>query len=165
MNAPMEAVPTRDGPRPAVSDGMPHRQIDQQSPTEVAADLVRRVFDALPPGVHAAPSRISVPGARALVLDDDVIAGPPAAFLIGREYAHVHPAPDHSLHLTLPPDAADRVVAAGWAEPHPAVTSGHAPAGAVMVYAPRTTAEVDVVLGLLDLSYRHATTPEPEVAP
>ncbi|WP_214368905.1 luciferase family protein [Pseudonocardia sp. H11422] len=160
MTAPTGALPARDGPRPMVSHGMPHRQLDQQPPAEAAADLARRMFDALPPGVHEAPSRISVPGARALVLDDDVPTGPPAAFLVGREYAHLHPAPDQSLHLTLPPDAHDTVVAAGWVEPHPAVVAGQVSAGAVMVYAPRTTAEVDVVLGLLDLSHRYATTPE-----
>ena len=44
------------------------------------------------------PSRISVPGARALALAPTEPTGPPEAFLIDREFAHLHPAPDHSLH-------------------------------------------------------------------
>jgi hypothetical protein len=54
-------------------------------------------------------SVISVPGARALWLDYSLHAGPPEAFLIGREFAHLHPGADHSLHAMLPPDHAE-----GW---------------------------------------------------
>jgi hypothetical protein len=150
-------LPTRAGSRPATSTGMPHRQLDQQ-PADPGA-LAERVFGHLPAGVHEAPSAISVPGARALVLDDEVPPGPPEAFLVGREFAHLHPAPDHSLHLTLPVAVVREAVAAGWAEPHPAVAAGAAPPTAVLVYAPRDAHEVDVVVDLLEQSHRFARTP------
>ncbi len=155
-------LPARRGPRPTVSSEIPHRQLDQQPPhADVRALLTRRLLGELPPGVHLAPSGISVPGARALVLDDDVPRGPDEAFLVGREFAHLHPAPDHSLHLTLPETTAREVVAAGWGEPHPLVATGEVPATTVMVYAPRTPEEVEIVCGLTHRSHRFARTPTP----
>jgi hypothetical protein len=43
-----------------------------------------------------------VPGARALPFDDDVEAGPDEAFVILREFCHLHPPYDASLHMCLP---------------------------------------------------------------
>jgi hypothetical protein len=37
----------------------------------------------------------------------------------GREFAHLHPAPDYSLHAMLPTETATDAVEAGWAEPRP----------------------------------------------
>lgn len=153
----LTALPHRPGPRPAVSAGIPHRQLDQQpDPAGLRLALVAAVLDDLPEDVHEEPSGISVPGARALVLDDATPPGPPAAFLVGREFAHLHPAPDSSLHLTLPEPMALEAVAAGWAEPHPLVATGRVPPTTVMVYAPRTRAEIDVARRLVDQSYEFA---------
>lgn len=154
----MTALPVRAGPRPATSAGMPHRQLDQPAPDEVRAELAHRILDQLPGSVHLAPSRISVPGARALVLDVAVPTGPPEAFLVDREFAHLHPPPDSSLHLTLTPADAREAVAAGWAEPHPAFAPDPERPVVVMVYAPRTLSEVDVVDDLVRRSHRLATT-------
>jgi hypothetical protein len=52
-------------------------------------EVARRVF-ALP-DVKERPSAISVPGARALWLQDDVPTGPQEAFMTGREFVHIHP--------------------------------------------------------------------------
>jgi len=140
----MTTLQQRSGPRPGVSRRMPHTQLDQQpDPGGVVTELARRIFDRLPDGVQIAPSGISVPGARALVLDDDTPTGPPEAFLVGREFAHLHPVPDSSLHLTLTP----------------AVATGQVPPTVVMVYAPRTVAEIDVVADLVYRSHRFASTP------
>jgi len=51
------------------------------------------------PAVRVMPSMISVPGARAFVLEEDAARGPDEAFMVGREFAHVHPADDGSLHI------------------------------------------------------------------
>jgi hypothetical protein len=118
------------------------------------AELARRIFDL--PGVVEEPSRISVPGARALVLAADEPTGPPEAFLIGREFAHLHPAPDHSLHAMLPTATATEAVAAGWAEPHPIALRGLIPPTAVMLYAPRDAAELDLVERLVRASHAFA---------
>jgi hypothetical protein len=117
-------------------------------------ELARRVF-ALP-GVVEEASRISVPGARALVLAPEEAAGPPEAFLIDREFAHLHPAPDHSLHAMLPTETVTEAVAARWAEPHPVALRGLIPPTAVMLYAPRDEADLDVIESLVRASHAFA---------
>lgn len=93
-----------------------------------------------------------MPGARALWLAEDFAAGPPEAFLIGREFAHLHPGPDQSLHAMLPPDIAAEAVEAGWSEPHPVARLGLIPETAVMIYAPRDADELAVVERLVQAS-------------
>jgi hypothetical protein len=99
------------------------------------------------------PSGISVPGARALTLGPGEPVGPSEAFLIDREFAHLHPAPDHSLHAMLPLEVARKAIDAGWAEPHPVARRGLIPATAVMLYAPRDPGEVDVIETLVRASH------------
>ena len=151
----VSTLPHRAGPRPRTTPTNPHTQLDQQpGDAALAQELARRVF-ALP-GVVEEPSRVSVPGARALTLAADEPAGPPEAFLTGREFAHLHPAPDHSLHAMLPPELVTEAVEAGWAEPHPVARMGLIPATAVMLYAPRNHAELDVVEQLVGASHAFA---------
>lgn len=148
------SLPSRSGNRPRTVRGLPHQQLDQQPSDEtIRAKLATRLF-ALE-GVVEAPSGISVPGARALVLRDPV-SGPADAFLVGREFAHLHPPPDQSLHITLPDWRARAAIEAGWAEHHPLVAEGRLPPGHVMVYAPRDEAELEVVSGLVCESYQFA---------
>jgi Family of unknown function (DUF5519) len=152
---PSPGLPTRVGARPRTTPTNPHTQLDQQ-PTDprLVEDLARRAF-ALP-GVVEEPSGISVPGARALVLSPDEPSGPPEAFLIGREFAHIHPDPDHSLHAMLPTETAREAIDAGWAEPHPVALRGLIPPTAVMLYAPRDADELDVIDRLLHASHAFA---------
>jgi hypothetical protein len=149
------SLPLRVGARPRTTPTNPHTQLDQQ-PTDsrLIEELGRRAF-ALP-GVVEEPSRISVPGARALVLAPTQPAGPPEAFLIDREFAHIHPDPDHSLHAMLPAETVTEAVAAGWAEPHPVALQGLIPPTAVMIYAPRDTEELDVIERLIRASHAFA---------
>jgi hypothetical protein len=149
------SLPSRAGDRPRTTPTNPHTQLDQQ-PTDLrwVEELARRVFALA--GVVEQPSRISVPGARALVLAEDEPAGPPEAFLIGREFAHLHPAPDQSLHAMLPTETAAEAIAAGWAEPHPVALRGLIPPTAVMLYAPRDEAELDVIERLVRASHAFA---------
>jgi hypothetical protein len=145
----------RAGDRPRTTPTNPHTQLDQQ-PTDprLVEELARRVFALA--GVVEEPSRISVPGARALVLAPDEATGPPEAFLIDREFAHLHPAPDHSLHAMLPTATVSEAVAAGWAEPHPVALRGLIPPTAVMLYAPRDEAELDIIEWLVRASHAFA---------
>ncbi len=151
-------LPARRGPRPATTTALPHQQLDQQPDDPVIRmELARRLF-ALP-GVDEAPSGVSVQGARAAVLTDALPTGPRSAFFAGREFAHLHPVPDLSLHLTLPESLARQAIAAGWAEHHYLVATGELPPTVVMVYAPRDRDELEVVWRLVAASYRFATTP------
>lgn len=160
MTAP---IARRNGPKPATSLGMPHQQLDQQPEDSSPRDaLARRVF-ALP-GVLEQRSGVSVPGARALVLDATAARGPDTSFMVGREFAHLHPSPDESLHIVLPRDLAAAAIDAGWAEPHPLAARMHGPSIAVMVFAPRNDDEVALVAGLVEASYRSAIGAEEPAA-
>jgi hypothetical protein len=148
-------LPPRRGERPRTTPTNPHTQLDQQPvDVELVEELGRRLF-ALP-GVVERPSGISVPGARALTLAPGEPMGSPEAFMVDREFAHLHPSPDHSLHAMLPPDVAQAAIDAGWAELHPVARAGLLPPTAVMLYAPRDEAELAVIERLAEASHRFA---------
>ena len=69
--------------------------------------------------------------------------------MIEREFAHIHPHHDGSLHLTLPEDIRKDAIAKGWAEPHPLAATGRVPATVVMVYGPRTSEELETIWALV----------------
>ena len=147
-------VTTRPGPRPrTTAPDIPHQQLDQQPEDPEAREWLAAAVFALP-GVVEEPSGISVPGARALVNQRGEPSCCPTAFLTGREFAHLHPPPDLSLHLTLPTAEAEAVIEAGWAEWHPWVPTGRLPPTVVMVYAPRTRDEAAIVEELVQRSWR-----------
>lgn len=151
-----DGLPVRSGPRPTTTPTNPHTQLDQQPVNSAPRRRLEAALAGLP-DVHRGPSRISVPGAVALLLDPAVAGGPPEAFMVPGEFAHLHPEPDHSLHVALPPALAERAVQAGWAEQHPVARRGLIPPGSVMVYAPRDDAEVEVVAGLVRASWAWAS--------
>lgn len=146
----------RRGPRPRTTSTNPHTQLDQIAPLELHSALARRIF-ALH-CVEERPSAISVPGARALWLCNECAADEPAAFLIGREFAHLHPPSDGSLHAALPPALAEAAIEAGWAEPHPLALRGLIPKSIVMLYGPRDEGELDIVGRLVEASRDCACT-------
>lgn len=149
-------MPRRMGPRPTTTPSNPHTQLDQQPvDDQPRRHLIAQLGDL--PGVAWTASLISVPGARALSLPRDAAQGPPEAFMVDTEFAHLHPAPDHSLHVVLPLPVAEAAIEAGWAEQHPIARRGIITPGAVMLYAPRDAAEADIVAGLVRTSYAYAT--------
>lgn len=147
-------LPRRAGPRPATTPTNPHTQLDQQPAGSEQRQLLAAAIFGLA-GVVERPSAISVPGARALWLAVGA-DGPPESFLVGQEFAHLHPGPDHSLHAMLPPLLALDAIEAGWAEQHPVARRGTIPANAVMIYAPRDDAERGVVEELVRASHAFA---------
>src|SRR3954468_8998006 len=154
MSEPSYLVRRRAGPRPEATPTNPHTQLTQNAPP----DLQERVFavaSALD-GVAVGPSHVSVPGARAFHLPESGQAAR-EAFMVGHEFAHLHPASDGSLHLTLPPDEVDRVIENGWAERHPLAGRHGLPANIVMVYGPRDDQELAVVEDLVRASHALAS--------
>ena len=133
--------------KPAPHLAHPHQQLTQTAPKELQEELVARA--SVLPGVELGDSCVSVPGARALHLDTDLAAGPVSAFQCRTEFAHVHPAGDGSLHMTLPGLVYADVIAKGWGEPHPI-------SGTMLVYGPRNHFELEVVWQLVITSYRYA---------
>jgi phospholipase/carboxylesterase len=161
MDAMTERLPQRPGPRPPTHQGMPHTQIGVSPIPEVNAELFRRSFSL--PGVENRPTIISVPGARALWLDDTVAEVRPGVILAGREFAHIHP--DGSMHLTLPAERARAAITAGWAEVHP-IARQVGVEGMVLVYTPRTFEELEVLWSLVVDAYSHVTgRPRPVIDP
>jgi hypothetical protein len=147
----------RPGPRPdtthpTVDDPHPHQQLTQNAPVELQEALFRRARDLS--GVTIADSCVSVPGARAFRLDAALAKGPEEAFQCDREFAHLHPAHDGSLHLTLPPALYREVLETGWGEPHPI-------SGTMLLFGPRDERELEVAWGILLASHRFAVGPLP----
>ena len=146
-------LPPRRGIRPDVSWTIPQQQQSQNSP----ADLQERLLEAVRalPDVAVGPSRISVPGARALTLPP---AGEGEGFLVPQvgEFAHLHPADDGSLHLALPPDQAADVSTRGWGRPHMWAGTRLSP-GFMLVHGPRDEDELAVVRGIVAASHAYAT--------
>ncbi|MEM9018581.1 MAG: luciferase family protein, partial [Verrucomicrobiota bacterium] len=78
-------------------------------------------------------------------------------FMVGREFAHIHPKPDNgSLHLMLSARDARTVVEKGWSEDHYLVTQGQFPAGLILVFSPRSDQDLEVVQSIVGRSYDHA---------
>lgn len=124
-----------------------HRQLTQTAPVRVQEELWRRAVWL--EGVTVDHSGISVPGARGFFAAPPRRTGPAEAFMRGDEFAHLHPAHDGSLHLTLPPAVYRQVFDNGWGEPHPLV-------GTMMAYGPRDADELEIVWRILLASYRFA---------
>ena len=147
-------LPPRAGEKPETTSTNPHQQLSQNPKPEVHELLLSKAFDF--PHVERRPSAISVPGAQALWLPEEVAGARPEAFLIGREFAHLHPPYDGSMHMMLPSEAVEQLLEKGWGEPHPMARRGLIPPTAVMVYAPRDVAEVETVLQIIAASYHFA---------
>jgi hypothetical protein len=148
---PLLGLPQRKGERPLTRRCMPHQQLTQNPPARVYKTLADRIFSL--PGVRDDVSIVSVPGARALVLEPSLALGPPTAFIFNStEFAHLHPPYDSSLHLSLPEPWAAEVTVKGWGEPHPLAGKLVAD-NYLMVYAPRNEEEVETIYEIVLLSY------------
>jgi len=142
----------RSGQKPRTTTTNPHQQLDQFATKETlqaALDMVATLD-----GVRFAPSRRAPHGTVGLYIDEG--RGPKDAFMLGSEFAHFHPIPDGSIHLTLPPVVRDEAIAAGWAEPHPLAGYPTISRQIVLVYAPRTIDEAKTVAALVKASWAYA---------
>lgn len=149
-----EWLPRRIGPKPRTTPDDPHRQLTQIAPAEIQEELVERV--AALPGTFVCPSLISLPGSRGFVLDDTSPLPAVEAFLIQREFAHIHPPYDGSLHMVIPARLVLQVTDRGWGEAHPVARMGLIPPTTMMIYGPRDSSELDVVWHLLRSSWSQA---------
>ncbi|WP_089106125.1 luciferase domain-containing protein [Streptomyces hyaluromycini] len=151
-----EGLPDRDGPRPRVTVTIPQQQISDNSPPELQEKLFARLSALV--GVETGQSAISVPGARGFMLTQAPTTGPAQAFLVprAREFAHLHPGHDGSLHVALPVGLAADVIRHGWAVAHPLAGIRLTP-GMVLVYGPRDERELGVVTVIVSTSHAWAT--------
>lgn len=147
-------LPHRTGERPRTTPDDPHRQMTQNAPIELQDEIVERGKKL--PGTFVCPSMISLPGARGFALDDSTPYPPYDAFMVAREFAHVHQPADGSLHMIVPPRLVRQVLSRGWGEIHPVAEMGFIPATTMMIYGPRDAGEVEVVWTLLQASWAYA---------
>jgi len=147
-------LPRRVGPAPDVTWEIPQQQTSQNSPAELQEQLLRLVREL--PGVTVSPSRISVPGARAFNLEAGT--GNVQNFLVpsAKEFAHLHPVEDGSMHIALPAAHAADLVAKGWGRAHPLAGTRLTP-GFVMLFGPRDDEELAIVASIVELSHVHAS--------
>ncbi|WP_081737026.1 MULTISPECIES: luciferase domain-containing protein [Micrococcaceae] len=143
-------LPLRPGAKPSTTPSNPHTQLEQVAPPAMQ-DRARDHALSLP-GVRRGPSHVSVPGSVAFYLDSPV-AEPSIPDLFGGEWGHIHPPSDGSLHLNVPTDVAQKLIAAGWAEHHSLVGKGYLPPIVIMVYGPRDEGELAVVKFAIEQSY------------
>jgi hypothetical protein len=149
----VHGLPRREGERPLTRRGMPHQQLSQNPTNKIYHKLAKLLFSI--PEVTEEVTLISVPGARALWLSSDNSSPSPDAFMIGLEFAHLHPVNDGSMHLMAPPNWVGEILEKCWGETHP-LAGQVVPGNAVMVYAPRNEDEVNIVYNLALLSYWRA---------
>ena len=146
-------LPPRTGARPRTGP-VAHGQLDQNGPVALQEALWKRMERLA--GVSAGRSGISASSTRALHLKAVFALGPPAAFIVGTEFAHLHGGGDGSLHVALPEHLVDLAIRHGWAEMHPIARAGARPPTLVMLYSPRTTDELAVIWCLVQASYGFA---------
>jgi hypothetical protein len=145
----------RKGTRPVTTKSLPHAQVTQHGPDDIVDRL--HAFCFALPGIENKPSGIAPLGSRALILEDSY-AFNPRAFMVGREFAHIHSHPDNgSMHLQLPAEDAVELIAKGWGEDHYLVSIGHLPKGLVLVFSPRNEEELVVLQTIVERSYQYAT--------
>lgn len=148
------ALPVRQGSRPRTTPTNPHSQLDQMPTPLLSQELAKRIAQL--PGIRLGLSGRAPPGTIGFYLKEQDARGPEEAFLLGLEFAHLHPSPDGSLHLPLPEPLRSKAIASGWAEKHPLAGHPTVSRDIVMVYAPRNPAEIEVVLTLVSASWRYA---------
>jgi hypothetical protein len=147
-------LPSRAGPAPQTTRHNPQQQTDQIS-DRAAYETFRDVITNWP-GVIKAPSLRAPPGTIGLFLAPEDAKGPDEAFLLSTEFAHLHPLPDGSLHMVLPPEAHTSAVKAGWGIPHPMAGMPSVSPQTILIYAPRDAAEREVVMTLVASAERFA---------
>jgi len=147
----------RAGPRPHIDPHpIPHRQRDQHG-DEPARQELKQVFDDKVKGdallLTYRTSQFERRNEAVSLREPD--KGNAATNARG-EIAHIHPS-DGSMHMTLSPSDAKKVIEAGWGELHAlAGQNGRLPATYMMIYSPRNREEIAVAAQILEAAVTYA---------
>jgi hypothetical protein len=153
--ATMQTLPEREGPAPRMTPANPQEQLEQfPADWQLIVELATHAF-ALP-NIVEKPTQIAPDGSRALTLAESVPANS-EAFLVGREFAHIHNPPIGSMHATLPEPYRSLALEKGWVLRHPFALRGIGPSSAVFIFAPRNQQELQWAKLLLELSHAWAS--------
>jgi hypothetical protein len=145
------ALAQRKGTRPLVQGIAPQRQQTQRSSTTTYTNLVSRLNALAQDPRNRLMERTSCFEKNS----SGLFTLNPITRTCGGEICHAHPS-DGSLHLTLHPADAKRVLERAWGERHPLARGGwcrrFVPKEFVLVYAPRDDKEVEVVMSIVAAS-------------
>jgi hypothetical protein len=150
-------LPKRGGDRPHIDPHpIPHRQKDQFGDEQMRQEL-RQIFDR----EIADNGQLLIYEKSHFERRNDAVwlrepnRGNPNTRAQG-EVAHIHPS-DGSMHMTLSPSDAKKVIEAGWGELHSlADDNGRLPATYTMIYSPRSKEEVEVAEQILEAAVKYA---------
>ncbi len=152
--AKMRVLPEREGAVPRMTLANPQEQLEQfPEDWQVIVDLAAHAFALA--DVMERPTQIAPDGSRALNLAESVPANS-EAFLVGREFAHIHNPPIGSMHATLPEPYRSLALKKGWVLRHPFAVRGIGPRAAVFIFAPRNQQELQWAKLLLEISHAWA---------
>jgi len=142
-------LPKRNGPRPTIAGIAPQRQIDQSGCAEMY-QLLRTSLENLAikhPDLLVTGTSCFEKKGLALFARKTINA------TCRGEICHVHDS-DRSLHMNLHPDDCQVILEKGWGERHPLSKGGwmsrYVPQQFVMVYAPRSRMELEVVCRIIE---------------
>lgn len=152
--AKMRVLPEREGAVPRMTLANPQEQLEQfPEDWQVIVDLAAHAFALA--DIMERPTQIAPDGSRALNLAESVPANS-EAFLVGREFAHIHNPPIGSMHATLPEPYRSLALKKGWVLRHPFAVRGIGPRAAVFIFAPRNQQELQWAKLLLEISHAWA---------
>ncbi|NKB70191.1 MAG: phospholipase [Candidatus Latescibacteria bacterium] len=149
----LETLPTRSGPMPTTSPGIPHVQRDQNAPIGMQKVLLEAVQSL--PDVELWETRYSLPGSVGWLLPERLRQGPKNAFTPEGEFGHAHRSQDGSMHLRLPAAVGREVLKKGWGIWHPfsASITGGSDVSYLMIFGPRNEIELKAVWVIVQSSY------------
>lgn len=150
----MSRLPARKGPPPRMTATNPQEQLEQFPGDWRLVEALGDFAFALP-GVEERPTQVAPDGSRALTLRPGLPANR-AAFLVAREFAHVHNPPVGSMHMTLPSPYRELALEKGWILRHPFAIRHLGPPDAVFVFAPRDEEELQWAKLLVEVSHAWA---------
>lgn len=143
----------REDSAPLTTSTSPHKQLSQNGNYHIHNKLM--LWTNTMSFVEIKPSKISKSGATGLFVSEKVKLINPHA-VIDREFGHIHPYPDGSLHLFLPMTDAKEVVVRGWGEYHPLAFIKEVPSNFIMLYSPRSEDELSLIKDIVLRSYSFA---------
>lgn len=149
----LTSLDPRAGPRPTVLGIIPHRQINQQAPEHIFTLLNATLDNLANRYPHLLEMKTSCFESHSRGLFSKKPLQHKGHTTCGGEICHMHSV-DGSMHLTLHPDDAARVIDAGWGERHPLAVGWHGYGkflneSFVLVYAPRNEDEVKTVVEIV----------------
>lgn len=153
----LDSMPKRKGQKPHIApQPVPHRQVSQINLENIRQMSLKNIeqFAIDQPDLLAYELSHTERHNKALWVADREQFNPYSNN--NGEIAHVHVG-DGSVHAVLSPSDAKTVMDADWGELHPLSAAGFISNTYMLIYAPRTEAELGIVNNIIKAAYQYAT--------